>query len=164
MRNTVRKRRVVILVVAVLAIGLVLVGVRFVAYPAFVSAPDHVHVVVTRIQSPSGDHTIIFDEQFDGVARQVYAQLVSGVRIPPNVPQPCPAGSLGPYYHYDLTFSRMGTQTGIATSDAEGCQIIKLDPLGGALVGGREYFSWFAPDRTSFWVTLNQLLNAPLPI
>ncbi len=69
MRNGGRKRWVVILVVAVLAIGLVLALARFVAYPAFVSAPDHVHVVVTRIQPPSGDHTIIFDEQFDGVAR-----------------------------------------------------------------------------------------------
>ncbi len=154
------------MVVAVLAIGLVLglALARFVAYPAFISAPDHVHVVVTRIQSPSGDHTIIFDQQFDGVARQVYAQLVSGVRIPPNAKINCPRSGLAPYYHYDLTFSRMGTQTGFASSDAHGCQIVKLDPLGGTLVGGREYFLWRAPDRTSFWVTLNQLLNAPLPI
>jgi hypothetical protein len=120
--------------------------------------------VFTRIQSPSGDHTIIFDRQFDGVARQVYAQLVAGVRIPPNAKINCPNILVAPYYHYDLMFSRAGTQTGFASSDAHGCQIIKLDPLGGALVGGREYFLWQAPDRTSFWVTLNQLLNAPLPI
>lgn len=166
MRNIVRKRWVVLLVVAVIAIGLVLAGARFVAYPAFVSAPDHVHVVVTRIQSPlpSGDHTIIFDEQFGGVARQVYAQLVSAARIPPNALLSCPNIPLAPYYHYDLTFSHMGTQTGIASSDAHGCQIIELDPLGGALGGGREYFWWLAPDGTSFWVTLHQLLNAPLPI
>jgi hypothetical protein len=160
MRNTVPKRWLLVLVVAVIAVGLVLVGMRFVAIPAFVSAPDHVHVVVTRIQPPSGDHTIIFDQQFDGVARQVYAQLVAGVPIPPNTPVSCPPIPLAPYYHYDLTFSRLGVQTGIASSDAHGCQIIELDPLG----GGREYFFSQAPDGTSFWVTLHQLLNAPLPI
>jgi hypothetical protein len=148
----------------VFALAAIIAGVRFIAAPAFVSAPDHVHVVVTRIQPPSGDHTTIFDQQFDGVAHQVYAQLVSGASIPANAPVSCPNIPIAPYYHYDLTFSRMGTQTGFASSDAHGCQIIQLDPLGGPLGGGREYFSWHAPDGTSFWETLNQLLNAPLPI
>ncbi len=154
------------MIVAVLATGLALaLGLaRFVAYPAFVGAPDHVHVVVTRIQPPSFDRTIIFDQQFDGVARQVYAQLRAGVPIPRNAKINCPSSGLAPYYHYDLTFSRAGVQTGTARSDVEGCRIITLDPLGGALVGGRKYFWWFTPDRTSFWVILNQLLNAPLPI
>jgi hypothetical protein len=115
----------------------VLAAARFVSYPAVVSAPDHVHVVVTRIQSPSGGHTIIFARQFGGVAGKVYAQLVSGERIPENAIMYCPFAGI-PYSHYALTFSHAGIQTGVASSDAHGCQVIARNALG----GGRDVYSW----------------------
>ena len=171
MRTTVRnalgsawqKRWVVWSVVIVLALGLVLAAVRLVAIPAFVGAPDHVRVVVTRIPVPIdiGTHTIIFDRQASGVvAEQVYAQLVAGERIPNGAIVHCPAYPLAPYYHYDLTFARAGIQTSVAHSAAVGCQVLELDTLG----GGRDVYSWYAADGVSFWEAFHQRVDAPLPI
>jgi hypothetical protein len=137
MWNAIQKRWVIMSVLGVFAIGLVLAAARFVAYPAVVSAPDHLHVVVTRIQSPSGGHTIIFARQFGGVAGKVYAQLVSGERIPENAILFFPFAGI-PYNHYALTFSHAGIQTGVARSDAQGCQGIARNALG----GGRDIYSW----------------------
>ena len=114
---------------------------------------------LSRIQSPSGGHTIIFDRQFGGVAGKVYAQLVSGERIPENAIMFCPFAGI-PYYHYELTFSHAGIQTGVASSDAHGCQVIELNSLG----GGRDLYYWYAANWVSFWETLHQLANAPLPV
>jgi hypothetical protein len=130
MRTLIHKRRVIVPVLILCAAALVLMGTRFAAYPAFISGPDHVHIVVTRIQWSPTSPTVIFDHQFGSVASQVYAQLVSGERIPPDVPTSCPAGALT-YYHYDLTFWRAGIQTSVATSDAQGCRFIILTYLGG---------------------------------
>lgn len=158
MYTLLHKRRVIVPVVVVGAVALLLTGARFAAYPAFISAPDHVHIVVTRVQESLTSRTTVFDRQFGSVASQVYAQLVSGERIPPDAVTSCPAGSLT-YYHYELTFSRAGIQTSVATSDAQGCLFITL-----AYLGGQDVFSWYAANGVSFWVRLHQLVNVPLPI
>lgn len=119
MRNALRKRWVVRSAVAVLLLGFVLVVALVVALPAFVSAPDHLQVVVTRFEAPFGvgRPTIVFDRQVSGdVASRVYTQVVAGIPIPQDAPSSCPPIRQAPYYHYDLTFSRAGTQTGIATA------------------------------------------------
>jgi hypothetical protein len=117
--------------------------------------------VVTRVSSPTGARTIIFDRQVTGaVASTLYAQLVAGQPIPPNVPSSCPSIPLAPYYHYDLTFSHAGIQTGVAHSDAIGCQTLELDTLG----GGQDYYSWRDSNGVSFWETLHHLVDAPVPI
>lgn len=161
MRNVMHRRRAVVLVTALIMAALVLAGARFAAYLAFMSAPDHVHIVVTRVQNSSQDasRTTVFDRQFGAVAQQIYAQLVAGERIPPDAVTSCPAGAFT-YYHYELTFSRAGIQTSIATSDAQGCLFITL-----AYLGGQDVFSWYDnANDVSFWVRLHQLVNAPLPI
>jgi hypothetical protein len=163
MYTLLHKRRVIVPVVVVGAVVLLLTGARFVAYPAFISAPDHVHIVVTHLDTSLTTHTtsrtIVFDRQFGGkAASAIYAQLVSGERIPPGAITSCPAAGFN-YYHYDLTFSRAGIQTSVATSDAQGCLFITL-----AYLGDRQVFSWHAANGVSFWVRLHQLVNAPLPI
>src|SRR5262249_17668364 len=148
LRNALQKRSVLMALVVVLASGLVLAGGRFVAYPSFVGSPDHLRVVVTKIQAPVGigSHTIIFDRQVSGsVAEQVYAQLVAGERIPEGAIMHCPLIPEAPYYHYDLTFSHAGVQMGAAHSDAIGCQEIEFDTLG----GGRDHYSWHAANGGS---------------
>lgn len=163
MYTLLHKRGVIVLVVVVCAVALLLTGARFAAYPAFISAPDHVHIVVTRVQiSPKEtNRATVFDRQFGAVAQQIYAQLVAGERIPPGTISSCPAiPSAAAYYHYELTFSRAGIQTSIATSDAQGCLFITL-----AYLGGQDVFSWYDnANDVSFWVRLHQLVNAPLPI
>jgi hypothetical protein len=160
MRGRMRKRWVVIALVALLAPAILLVRARLVASSAFVDAPDELHIVVTRIQPPGGSPQVIFDRQAGAVARQVYAQLVAGTRIPPDAPMSCPNYGILPYYHYQLTFSHAGIHTSVARSDARGCEVIELDEVG----SGPAYFTWLAPDGTSFWQVLHQLVNAPLPI
>jgi hypothetical protein len=160
MRGLMRKRWVVIALGALLALVILLAGARFVAYPTFVDAPDQLHIVVTRIQPPAGGQQVIFDRQVGAVARQVDAQLIAGTRIPADTPMSCPNVGLEPYYHYQLTFSHAGIQTSVAKSDAHGCELIELDAVGSSPA----FFTWLAPDGTSFWQVLNQLVNAPLPI
>lgn len=152
------KRRIIVPVVVVCAVALLLTGARFAAYPSFISAPDHVYIVVTRVQLLPTSHTIVFDRQFGSVASEVYAQMVAGQRIPPNSETSCPAGAQT-FYHYDLTFSRAGVQTSVATSDAQGCRFIILTYL-----GGEDVYSWYASHGTSFWARLHQLTNPPEPI
>lgn len=152
--------RVVIALGVLLALVILLAGARFVAYPTFVDAPDHLHIVVTRIHPPDFGQQVIFDRHVGAVAHQVYAQLVAGPRIPAGAILSCPNYGIEPYYHYQLTFSHAGIQTSVAKSDAHGCELIQLDAVGSSPV----YFSWLAPDGTSFWQVLHQLVNAPLPI
>jgi len=160
MRKPIHSRRAIIAVMSLCAAALLLTGARFGVYPAFISAPDHVHIMVTRVQiSPKEtNRTTVFNRQFGAVAQQIYAQLVAGGRIPPGGVTSCPAGAFT-YYRYELTFSRAGIQTGVATSDAQGCLFITL-----AYLGGQDVFSWYAANGVSFWVRLHQLVGAPLPI
>ncbi len=125
------------------------------------ASPDHAHIVVTRIQGLAGGQSSVSDQQVGDVASQIYARLLLGEFIPEGAVMSCPAMSVtAPYYRYELTFSHLGIQTVVATSDAIGCQVLELTYPG----GGHEYYSWQAPDGTSFWETLHQLVNAPLPI
>ncbi|MEO7003313.1 MAG: hypothetical protein ABI068_15980 [Ktedonobacterales bacterium] len=137
-------------------------AIGFVAYPAFLAAPDRVQVVVTSGLTPTTQQ-VIFDQTFTtAIAPQVYAQLISGNRIPPNTVESCPtprAHSL--YYQYTLTFSHMGIQTGVASGDAVECMMIQLTYP----VGAPAYFSYYdTQNRSSFWVELHHLTNAPEPV
>lgn len=148
---------IVVLVIIPLAVALV----HVVARPAPLPAPDHVHMMVARVEPPNGSPVVVFDQRYgEIVAAQIYAQLVSGRHIPANVPQSCPAIPLTPYYHYELTFSHAGTQTAAASSDVQGCQDIMVTYAG----GDQEIYFWLAPNGTSFWETLHHLVDAPLPI
>ncbi|HEX9412471.1 MAG TPA: hypothetical protein VF916_03130 [Ktedonobacterales bacterium] len=160
MRGRMRKRWVVIALVALLALVILLVRAHSVASSVFLDPPDQLHIVVTRIQSPAGSPQVIFDRQAGAVARQVYAQLVAGTRIPADAPMSCPLVGPAPYYHYQLTFTHAGMRTSVAISDARGCELIELDAVGSSPA----FFTWLAPDGTSFWQVLHQLVNAPLPI
>jgi hypothetical protein len=62
----------------VIAVSGVTVWLRFIAVPAFVSDPDTVRVVVTEVQPPSRQGTVIFDQQSSRQAGAVYQQLASG--------------------------------------------------------------------------------------
>src|SRR5690348_12366541 len=156
-----RKRRVIVTIVGVTALAAVLVGAGKAGAAVFRRAPDHAHIVVTRIQPLAGGQTVVFDQQVGDVAGQIYAQLVSGTHIPEGAVSSCPAiPSKAPYYRYELTFSRLGIQTAVATSDARGCQELTLTYP----TGGHDDYSWHAPDGTSFWETLHRLVNAPVPI
>jgi hypothetical protein len=160
------KRRVIVTIVGAAALAAVLVGAGKAGSAVFRRAPDyanpdHAHIVVTRIQPPSGGQSIVFDQQVGDVASHIYAQLVSGAHIPEGTVMSCPAMSVTtPDYRYELTFSHLGIQTVMATGDARGCEVLTLTYPG----GGHEYYSWQAPDGTSFWDALHQLVNAPLPI
>lgn len=158
----IQKRRVIFSIVGMVALAGVLVGASSAGPAAFRRAPDHVHIVVTRIQPPATGQTIVFDQQVGDVARTIYAQLVSGLHVPENAVVHCPNTGPwnAPYYRYELTFSRIGIQTAVATSDAVGCRGLTLTYPG----GGHDYYSWLAADGTSFWGTLHQLVNAPVPI
>jgi len=156
-----RKRRVIVIIIGVAALAAVLVGAGKAGSAVFRRTPDHAHIVVTRIQPPTGGQTVIFDQQVGDVAGQLYAQLASGTHIPEGAVMSCPATSAtAPYYRYELTFSRLGIQTAVATSDARLCQVIELTYSD----GGHDVYSWHAPNGTSFWETLHQLVNAPVPI
>jgi hypothetical protein len=107
------------------------------------------------------DSQIVYDRQFGAVARPLYAQLVAGGRIPDGAIMTCPtSSSYAPYYHYDLTFVRANITTGVATSDATGCQVLDLVSPDGSVAE----FSWYAPNGVSFWEALHQLVGAPEPI
>lgn len=142
-----------------LAVTAFIAGLRFIAFPAFVSTPDTVRVVVTEVQSHSQQGTVIFDQQSSHQASVVYQQLVSGG--PLTTGSSCPASSDNqPYYHYELTFFHKGVKVATATSDAIGCQNFAVDyPVGAA-----QYFSWMGREHVSFWVRLHQLMGAPIPI
>jgi hypothetical protein len=156
-----RKRRVIGIIVGLVALAAVLVGAGKAGAAVFRRAPDHAHIVVTRIQPPSGSQSIVFDQQVGDVAGQMYAQLVSGGQIPEGAVMSCPSVPVAaPYYRYELTFSRLGIQTAVATSDARGCEVLTLTYSD----GGHEYHSFLAPNGTSFWETLHRLVNAPVPI
>lgn len=157
-----QKRRVIFSLVGMVALAGVLMGAGSAGTSAFRRAPDHVHIVVMRIQPPATGRTIVFDQQVGDVARTIYAQLVSGLHVPENAVVHCPTTGRwdAPYYHYELTFSHMGIETAVATSDAFGCRGLTLIYP----AGGHDYYSWLAPDGTSFWETLHQLVNAPAPI
>ncbi len=156
-----RKRRVIVTIVGLVALAAVLVGAGKAGAAVFRRAPDHAHIVVTRIQPPAGSQTIVFDQHVGDVAGQIYAQLVSGTHIPEGAISSCPSiPSNAPYYRYELTCSRLGIQTAVATSDAIGCQALELTYSD----GGHDGFSWQAPNGTSFWETLHRLVNAPVPI
>ena|SRR5258708_30904432 len=160
MRGLMRKRWVVIALGALLALVILLARARFVAHPTFVDAPDQLHVVVTRIHPPDFGQQVIFDRHVGAVARQVYTQLVTGTRIPAGAIFSCPNSGIEPYYHYQLTFSHARIQTSVAKSDAHGCELIELH----AVASVPAFFTWLAPDGTSFWQVLHLLVNAPLPI
>lgn len=156
-----QKRRVIFSITGLVVLAAVLVGAGSAGTAAFRRAPDHVHIVVRRIQPPATGQTIVFDQQVGDIAHTIYAQLVAGVHIPEGSTSSCPSITWSaPYYRYELTFSRMGIQTAVATSDAYGCRGLTLTYPG----GGHDYYSWYAPDGTSFWETLHQLVNAPVPI
>ncbi|HEU5347609.1 MAG TPA: hypothetical protein VFU63_03250 [Ktedonobacterales bacterium] len=143
----------------VIAASAVIVGLRFIAIPAFVSTPDTVRVVVTEVQPPSRQGKVIFDQQSSRQAGAVYQQLVSGG--PLTTGSSCPSYTDSqPYYHYELTFFHNGVKVATATSDAIGCQTFAVDYLGGTA----QYFSWMDRAHTSFWVRLHQLMGAPIPI
>ena len=160
------KWRVIGTIVGAVALAAILVGAGKAGRAASRRAPDyadpdHAHIVVTRIQPPAGGQSIVFDQQVGNVAGLIYAQLLLGGSIPEGAVMSCPAISVtAPYYRYELTFSHLGTQTVAATSDAIGCQVLELTYPGGA----HEYYSWQAPDGTSFWEALHDLVNAPVPI
>ncbi len=155
------KRRVIFAIAELVVLAAVLVAASTAGTAAFRRAPDHVHIVVARIDPLAGGQTNVFDQQAGDVARTIYAQLVRGVHIPEGSVLSCPLiSSSAPYYRYELTFSRLGIETAVASSDAVGCQVLTLIYPG----GGHDYYSWYAPNGTSFWERLYQLVNAPEPI
>src|SRR5690349_4159854 len=106
-------------------LALILVGIRFIAYPNFIGAPDAVHIVVNEIQQPSHHTTAIFDRQVSSQASAIYNQLASG--SPLNGVVSCPSSSgTQPFYHYTLTFTHWGITTATATSDAIDCMSITV--------------------------------------
>lgn len=137
-----------------------IVGLRFIAAPAFVNSPDTVHVVVTSFQPPAPQGMVIFDQQSAHQASAVYQQLVSGGSL--TMLQSCPAYSelTTAYYHCSLTFFRLGVQVARAASDARGCQA-----YASAYVGGlTQYYFGAGQNHVSFWVHLHQMMGAPIPI
>lgn len=142
-------------------IAIALASMRFIAAPAFVGAPDTVHIVVTDIQPPSSNQTVIFDHQFTHQARTIYQQLVAGGQIPSTALLMCPPMSnRQPYYHYELTFFHMGVKVATATSDAAGCANITVEYLDSST----DNYFWETSSHISFWIQLHQLVNAPEPV
>ena len=153
------RRRWLLLGTAILSMVLVIAGLRFIAAPAFIGSPDTVHIVVTEVQPPSRNETVIFDHRFSQQARGIYAQLVSGG--PLTTGASCPASSpQRPYYHYELTFFHLGLKVATATSDAINCLTFAVEYPAGSMA----YYSWVGKNHVSFWVRLHQLVNAPEPI
>lgn len=152
-------RRRLVPAMGILSIVPVIVGLRFIAAPAFIGSPDAVHIVVTDIQPLTRSETVIFDHQFSQQATAIYEQLVSGG--PLTTGASCPASaSQQPYYHYKLMFFHRGMQVATAASDAIDCQTLAVEYPDGSM----GYYSWVARDHVSFWVRLHQLVNAPEPI
>lgn len=148
-----------ILVITV-AFAVVLGGAGWAAYAALVAAPDHVHVVVTNVESDAGRQQVIFDHPFTTVAPQVYTDLIEGARYPRDATFSCPYFE-PTYYHYSLTFTHLGVTTATAEEDATGCAFFGVTyALGAATI-----YSWYDPtDGSSFWAKLNRLTGAPTPI
>jgi hypothetical protein len=158
------KRRNVIAVLAVVAVVciLVLLGIRFVAVPAFENSPDHVHIVVTSVEPlPSGTTmTVIFDHQVAQEASAIYHRLTSGTDVT-GKPMSCPTEPrYGAYYRYVLTFSHGGTRVAIATDDARGCGAFAIAHLDGSTA----FVFWTDDHERCFWDYLHELVNAPEPI
>ena len=164
-------RRFIIGIVGVV-LAAVVAGVYFIAIPAFVQAPDAVHIVVMRVQLPPQPPqggppppgpiktTIIFNERFTSHATPLYQQMVSGGAYTPGIGSSCPTSATGkPYYHYALTFYHLGMQVAAATSDAIDCQDIAVVYPGGST---QLYPSLY--DGHSFWIQLHRLTGAPEPI
>jgi hypothetical protein len=158
------KRQVTIRVLAVVVavVILILLGIRFIALPAFENSPDHVHIVVTRVDTqPSGTTmTVIFDQQFSQEANAIYRRLITGTDVTgklmscPNEPRYLA------YYRYVLTFSRSGTKVATATDDALGCGVFAIEHLDGSTA----YLFWTDDHEQCFWDDLHELVNAPVPI
>jgi hypothetical protein len=147
--------------VAVLAIVLALAGIRFIAAPIFVSTPDTVHIVVTEVQLPSANTTVIFDHQFSHQASAIYARLTAGVRYDNAHIASCPGiPNQLPYYQYRLTFFHLGITVATASNDARGCAAFTVKYPDGSVA----QFSWGTSSHASFWVYLHQVVNAPEPI
>ena len=158
------KRRLVIpvLVVVALVFILVLLGIRFVAVPAFENSPDHVHIVVTTVEPlPSGTKmTVIFDKQVSQEANAIYRRLTSGTDVK-DKPMSCPAEPrYQAYNRYVLTFSRGGTRVATATDDALGCGVFTIEHLDGSTA----VVFWANDHEQCFWDYLQELVNAPEPV
>lgn len=146
--------------IVVSALVVVLLGTRLVVVPFFISHPDSVHIVVSRVSNYSDQHgSIIFDHTFSRQATDVYSELVAGG--PATGTYSCPMiGDNQPYYHYELIFTHWGITTARATSDAIGCMFFSVRyPF-----GTTEGYSWYRGEgHPTFWVRLYELTNAPQP-
>ena len=146
--------------IAVCALVVVPLGVRFLVAPVFIGHPDSVHIVVSRMTEYPAQHpSVIFDQTFTQQATDVYSELVAGGPITGTYS--CPAiFDNQPYYHYELTFTRWGITTATATSDAVGCMFFAVQyPL-----GATDGYSWYRGEgHPTFWVRLYELTNAPQP-
>ncbi|HEY1389144.1 MAG TPA: hypothetical protein VGF38_11420 [Ktedonobacterales bacterium] len=154
------RRRWLKIGIAVSALVIVPLGVRFLAYPIFIGHPDSVHIVVSVVTDHrSHQPSIIFDQMFSQQATDVYSELVAGG--PDTGTYSCPMiGENRPYYHYELTFSRWSVTTATARSDAVGCMFFSVRyPL-----GATEGYSWYRGEgQPTFWVRLYELTNTPQP-
>lgn len=151
-----------VLVVVAVACILVVFGVRFAAIPAFENSPDHVHIVVTRVEPlPSGTTmTVIFDQQVTQEASAIYHQLTAGTDVT-GKPMSCPAEPrYWAYSRYVLTFSHGGTKVATAADDARGCGVFTIEHLDGSTA----FVFWADDHEQCFWDYLHGLVNAPEPI
>ena len=147
--------------VVVVAVILALAGIRFIAAPIFVSNPDNVHIVVTDVNLPSSNTTVIFDRQFSEEASPIYKHLVAGVRYDSTHAASCPSISNQlPYYQYRLTFFHLGIKVAMATSDARGCAPFAVQYPDGSTAS----FSWETNGHASFWIYMHKLVSVPEPI
>lgn len=151
-----------VLVVVVVACLLVVLGVRFIALPAFENSPDHMRIVVTSVQPlPSGTTmTVIFDQQVSQEASAIYHQLTFGTDVT-GKPMSCPAEpTYGAYYRYVLTFFHGEVTVATATDDARGCGVFAIEHLDGSTA----FVSWVDDHAKCFWDYLHEQVNAPEPI
>jgi hypothetical protein len=159
------KRRFVLRVLAVVTaiFILVLLGVRFVAVPAFENSPDHVHIVVTTVEPlrSSTTMTVIFDAQVVlQEANTIYHRLTSGTDVT-GQPMNCPSeSSYQVYYRYELTFARGGIRVATATDDALGCGVFTIEHLDGSTA----FVFWADDHHQCFWDYLHEVVNAPEPL
>lgn len=155
------RRRWLKIGIAVCALVVVPLGARFLVAPVFIGHPDSVHIVVTRVTDyPAQNGSNIFDQTFSQQATDVYSELVAG-GPDTGMMFGCPAiFENRPYYHYELTFTRWGITTAMATSDAVGCMFFSVRYPFGVTEG----YSWYRGEgHPTFWVRLYELTNAPQP-
>ena len=147
--------------IVVSALVVVLLGTRLVVVPLFISHPDSVHIVVSRVNNYADQHgSIIFDHTFSQQAAPVYAELVTGGPLP-DIPASCPMILENrPFYRYQLTFFHWGMVTAQAIDDAVGCMFFSVRYPFGATEG----YSWYRGEgHPTFWVRLYELTNTPQP-